>query len=41
MNLKVLTYDSKNGHQELADSIDELVIKVDTERTALASTLSW
>lgn len=41
MNLRVLPYDSKNNHQELADSIDALVRLVESERINLASSYSW
>ena len=41
MNLKIITYDSKNNHQELIDSIADLVKLVDNERGELAKTYDW
>ena len=41
MNLKVLTYDTKNNHIELGASIAELTSLVDTERQQLAASLGW
>jgi hypothetical protein len=41
MNLKILTYNSKNHHKELLDSIAELQQKVDDERQLLASSMDW
>ena len=41
MNLKIITYDNKNNHQELLDSIGCLVKLVDDERQTLAKTYDW
>jgi len=41
MNLKIITYDNKNNHQELLDSIEDLVKLVDVERQTLAKTYDW
>lgn len=41
MNLKIITYDNKNNHQELLDSIGYLVKLVDAERQTLAKTYDW
>jgi len=41
LGIKMLTYDSKNGHKELHDSIGDLLVKVDLQRTQLASTFGW
>ncbi|WP_407194302.1 SIR2 family protein [Bradyrhizobium sp. STM 3566] len=41
MNLKALVYDPANNHQELADSVAELVDKVERAREKLADTAGW
>lgn len=41
MNLKIITYDNKNNHQELLDSIEDLVKLVDVERQTLVKTYDW
>jgi hypothetical protein len=41
MNLKILTYNSKNNHKELIDSISQLQEKVEEERGQLASLMNW
>jgi len=41
MNLKLLTYNSKNNHKELIESISELRQKVDDERQRLAVSMDW
>ena len=41
LNLKFLSYSSKNGHQELMDSIDNLLQLVDTKRATIADSLDW
>jgi hypothetical protein len=41
MNLKALVYDPVNNHQALADSVAELVGKVEAERARLAASAGW
>lgn len=41
MNLKPLVYNPVNNHQELADSVAELVHKVEVARETLATTVGW
>lgn len=41
MNLKALVYDPANNHKALADSVAELVSKVEAEREQLAATAGW
>ncbi|NPD29675.1 SIR2 family NAD-dependent protein deacylase [Corallococcus exiguus] len=41
LNLKILTYDPKLHHQELADSIAALTSLVETERDAIAAERRW
>ena len=41
MNLKALLYDPSNNHQALADSVAELVPKVEAAREKLAATAGW
>jgi hypothetical protein len=41
MNLKALLYDPANNHQALADSVAELVPKVEAAREKLAATAGW
>lgn len=41
MSLKTLRYDSRNNHQELTDSLEQLVTLVDTKRQELASLMKW
>lgn len=40
-NLNVLSYDSKDRHRELTDSLATLVSEVEARREELASTLGW
>jgi hypothetical protein len=41
MNLKALLYDPANNHQALADSVAELVPKVEAAREKIAATAGW
>lgn len=41
MSLKALTYDPKDHHIKLTESLDELVTQVDLKRSELASTMKW
>lgn len=41
MSLKTITYDSKNNHIELTDSLEHLVKLVDARRQELADTMKW
>ncbi len=41
MNLRSLLYDPTNSHQELADSVKELVVLVNDARDELTRTLDW
>ncbi len=41
MSLKVLKYSSANNHQELTDSMVNLVVLADAERIKLANTMKW
>lgn len=41
LNLNFLGYSSRNGHQELKDSIESLLISVETKRASLAGSLDW
>ena len=41
LNLKFLTYDEKNNHQELADSIEQLVGLVEDKRNVIAENQRW
>jgi hypothetical protein len=41
MNLKALLYDPVNNHKELADSVAELVPKVEAARLEIAATAAW
>lgn len=41
MNLRALLYDPSNGHQELVDSLGQLVNLVETERAKLTATMNW
>lgn len=41
MNLKALLYDPANNHQALADSVAELVPKVEAARENIAATAGW
>lgn len=40
-NLEVITYDSKNSHQELHDALETLVPLVEDERTRIAKEMDW
>lgn len=40
-NLKFLTYDSKDYHKELSDSIHELVNLVEVEKAKIAASQNW
>jgi hypothetical protein len=41
MSLKSILYDSKNNHEELTKSLEDLVIKVEAKRDELANTKNW
>ena len=41
MNLKMLQYDSRNSHQELLDSVNNLVNQVEQKRDELRETGNW
>jgi hypothetical protein len=41
MNLRALVYDPANNHKELADSVADLVGKVETAREQIAKTAGW
>ncbi|MBL7967639.1 MAG: SIR2 family protein [Prolixibacteraceae bacterium] len=41
MSLKTLTYDSRNNHHELTESLGQLVTLVDARRQELASLMKW
>lgn len=41
MNLKALLYDPANNHQSLADSVADLVPKVEAAREKIAATAGW
>lgn len=41
MSLKTITYDSKNNHIELTDSLEQLVKLVDARRQELADIMKW
>ena len=40
-NLKILEYSTAQNHKELLDSVKELVVLVDAERTKLAASTLW
>ncbi len=41
LNLKFLSYSSKNGHQELRDSIENLLVMVEAKRNTLSGSMDW
>ncbi len=41
LNIRALTYDSKNNHEALRPAIDELCLLVDMERQALQTSADW
>ena len=40
-NLEIITYNSKNSHQELHDALENLVPLVEDERTRIANEMDW
>jgi hypothetical protein len=41
MNIKILEYDRRDNHQELIDSLQDLVTKVELKREEIAATQNW
>lgn len=41
MNSKILSYSSKNNHEELTDSLEQLVSKVNEYRDSLRENGNW
>lgn len=40
-NLEIITYDSKDNHQELHDALEKLVPLVEDERTRISNEMDW
>lgn len=40
-NLEIITYNAKNGHQELHEALEELVPLVEDERTRISQEMDW
>ena len=41
MNIKVLEYDKKDNHRELKESLEVLVLKIETKREEIARLQNW